>query len=87
MIRAIFNFDKQFCKDEKVFVKYFVEFWNFYLKDRIAGAVRPRKFCLVTDITFLENMKIFGLMEALMIEALQRFALMMIEKSPDKPGK
>jgi hypothetical protein len=37
------------------------------MKDKIKGAVRPRKFCLMTDKIFVENIRQLALMEAMTV--------------------
>jgi hypothetical protein len=37
------------------------------MKDKIKGAARPRKFCLMTDKIFIENVRHLALMEAMTV--------------------
>jgi len=52
---------------QKILVKYFVGFYEYPMKNKIKGAVRPRKFCLMTDKIFIENVRQLALMEAMTV--------------------
>jgi len=45
--------------------KYFFHTYPYLLKDRIRGATRPRKFYLVTNTIFLDNIKHLALTNAM----------------------
>jgi hypothetical protein len=42
---------------QKIFTKYFVGFYEYPMKDKIKGAANPRKFEVVTNKLFIDNIQ------------------------------
>jgi hypothetical protein len=47
--------------------KYFINFWPYSMKDKVKGASRPRRFCIVTNTIFRENIRRLALMHGMIV--------------------
>ena len=67
--------------------KYFYHTYPFYLKDKIKGANSPRKFCLVTNTIFMNNVKRLASINAMAINEfiVQILTERMVEELENDP--